>query len=76
MKLRPGITEETRKKKSEFLKQNNPMSNPEIRAKHKQAVEQRDWKGGTVLKDLNTRQVTCPHCKKSGGLYEFQAISF
>jgi len=76
MKLRPGITEEGRKKKSEFLKQNNPMYNPDVRLKHKQAVEQREWKGGTVLKDLNTEQVTCPHCKKSGGYMSFKQFHF
>jgi len=76
MKLRPGITDESRRKKSELLKQNNPMHDPEIRARHKQAVEQREWKGGTVLKDLNTKQVTCPHCKKSGGYMSFKQFHF
>lgn len=76
MKLRPGITEETRRKKSEFLKQNNPMADPKMRARHKQAVEQREWKGGTVLKDLNIKQVTCPHCNKSGGYMSFKQFHF
>lgn len=76
MKLRPGMTEEVKKKKSEFLKQNNPMADPEIRARHKLAVEQREWNGGAVLKDLNTKQVTCPHCKKSGGYMSFKQFHF
>lgn len=67
---------EYRELKRKHMVKNNPMANPEIRARHKQAVEQREWKGGTVLKDLNTKQVTCPHCNKSGGYMSFKQFHF
>lgn len=67
---------EYREQKREHMVKNNPMHDPEIRARHKQAVEQREWKGGTVLRDLNIKQVTCPHCKKSGGYTSFKQFHF
>ena len=76
MKLRPGLTEQGRERKSKLMKEKNPMSDPEVRLKHKEAVQQREWRGGTVLKDLNTKQVTCPHCKKSGGYMSFKQFHF
>ena len=35
---RSTLTEEGRKRKSEFTRKNNPMNNPDIRAKHKQKM--------------------------------------
>jgi group I intron endonuclease len=76
MKLRQGLTQQGREKKSEFMKVHNPMFNLEVQQRHKQAVEQREWKGGTVLKDLNMKQVICPHCKKTGGYMSFKQFHF
>lgn len=76
MKARPKPSEEERAKRSNRMKINNPMHRPEVKARHLEAVKQREWKGGTVLKDLNTKQVTCPHCKKSGGYMSFKQFHF
>ena len=66
LRQRPLISESQRKKRSVFLKENNPMSDPISKNKHAEAMKSRDYTGSEVLKRNNTTAAKCPHCGKEG----------
>lgn len=75
-KQRPPMTEEEKRKRSNKMKEANPMHSPEIRKVHAKAVAEREYTGAEVLRENNLKQVSCPHCGKVGGFTNLKRWHF